>query len=285
LLGAEFALLNPFFFVAALIALGAWWRTSRRDGRLVYLFSMGAPVFLLYALLSLKSRVQPNWIAPAVLPMFCAMVIYWDNRLRAGAHFVKPWLATGLVFGTVMVTFMLNTDLVGKIAGRPLPAHLDPLRRVRGSDEMARVVGQVQKQLAREGKPVFIIGNHYGITSLLAFYLPEARARVADAPLVFCEPSATPKNQYYFWPGYTGTHQGQNALFVRDAEVAPLAPHWLAKWWKGETYVMPPSSESKPTPYWLVQQFDSVTNTGAYPLRYRGRVLRTVEIFACRNLR
>ncbi len=284
-LGAEFALLNPFFFVAALIALVAWWRTTRRDGRLVFLFSMGAPVFLLYALLSLKSRVQPNWIAPAVLPMFCVMVIYWDTRLRAGAHFVKTWLASGLIFGTVMVTLMLNTDLVGKMSGRPLPAQLDPLRRVRGYGEMARVVGQAEKQLASEGKPVFVIGDHYGITSLLAFYLPTARSRVADAPLVFCAPSDTPKNQYFFWPGYAETHCGQNALFVRDGGTAQLAANGWAKWWHGESYLMPEPLETSPAPDWLVQQFDSVTNMGLHPVLYRGRVLRTVEIFACRNLR
>ena len=34
-----------------------------------------------------------------------------------------------------------------------------------------------------------------------------------------------------------------------------------------------------------MQQFDSVTNSGLYPVLYRGRILRTVEIFECRNLR
>lgn len=284
-LGAEFALLNPFFFVAAMIALVAFWRTTRRDGRLVYFFSMGTPVFLLYGLLALKSRVQPNWIAPAVLPMFCVMVIYWDTRRREGARFVKPWLAAGLVFGTFMVTVMLDTDLVGKIAGRPLPAHLDPLRRVRGHGEMARVVGQAERQLASEGKPVFIIGNHYGITSLLTFYLPEARLRVKDSPLVFYQPSDTPENQYYFWPGYTETHKGQNALFVREAGMSKLASDWFSKWWNGETNFMTQPPAAGPAPDWLAKQFDSVTNTGLHPVLYRGRVLQFVEIFACRNLR
>lgn len=283
-LGAEWALLNPFFFVAAMVALVAVWQRPRRDGRLVYFFSMGAPIFLLYALLALKSRVQPNWIAPAVLPMFCVMVIHWDGRLRAGARFVKPWLAAGLGLGTFMVTIMLNTNLVGKITDRPLPAKLDPLRRVRGHAEMARVVGAVEVQLAREGKPVFLIGDHYGITSLLTFYLPAARARVADSPLVFYQPSATPENQYYFWPSYTETHRDQNALYVREAELPRLPSDWLAKWWhKDNAYVLPPPPLS-PAPNWLVKQFDSVTNTGMHPVLYRGQVLHFVEIFACRNL-
>ncbi len=284
-LGTEFALLNPIYFVAAIIALLALWRTPRRDGRLVYFFSMGAPVFFLYVLLALKSRVQPNWIAPAVLPMFCVMVLYWDARLREGTRFIKPWLATGLVLGTLMVTVMLDTNLIGKIAGRPLPAQLDPLRRVRGYAEMARIVSQAENRLAQEGKPVFLIGAHYGITSLLTFYLPEARARVTDSPMVFCQPSDLPQNQYYFWPDYTEMRQGQDALFVREASTPRLVTGWLAKWSKGETNLLRRPVESRPAPEWLIAQFDSVTNTGLYPVLYRGRVLRTLEIFECRNLR
>ncbi len=283
-LGTEFALLNPIYFVAALVALVAVWRMPRRDGRLVYFFCMGAPVFLLYVLLALKSRVQPNWIAPAVLPMFCVMVLYWDARLRAGVRFVKPWLAAGLIVGTIMVTFMLDTNLVGKIAGHPLPARLDPLRRVRGYEEMARVVGRVKTQLAAEGKPVFLIGEHYGVTSLLAFYLPEARSRVADSPIVFCQPSDEPRNQYYFWPDYTETHRGQNALYFREAGTPRLMAGWWVKWAKGETYLSPQPPVDRPAPEWLVAQFDSVTNLGLHPVIYRGRILRTLEIFACRNL-
>jgi membrane-associated phospholipid phosphatase len=284
-LGAEFALLNPFFFVAAMIALVALWRMPRRDARLVYFFSMGAPVFLLYSLLSLNSRVQPNWIATAVVPMFCVMVIYWDIRLRDGTRYVNPWLTAGLVFGASMVLVMLDTNLVGKIAGRVLPANLDPLRRVRGYGEMARVVGRAETQLASEGKPVFIIGNHYGITSLLTFYLPEAKSRVTDGPMVFCQPSETPQNQYSFWPGYTETHQGQSALFVRDAGASMLVSDWFWKWLKGETNLMAQPLESGPTPNWLVKQFNSVTNTGLHQVLYRGQVFHTVEIFECRNLR
>ena len=59
--------------------------------------------------------------------MFCVMVLYWDTRLRAGARFIKPWLAVGLVLGTLMVTGHARHELVGKIAGHALPAQLDPV--------------------------------------------------------------------------------------------------------------------------------------------------------------
>jgi hypothetical protein len=284
-LGLEFILLNPYFFVATMIALAACWRTSRHDRRMVYFFSMGAPVFLLYVVLSLKSRIQPNWIAPSVVPMFCVMVFYWEARLRNGARFIKLWLASGLAFGLVLVTLMHDTNLVGKIVGRPLPPKVDPLTRARGYRELARVVGDARVKLASEGPPVFIIGEHYGYTSLLNFYQPEAREHVKDAPLVFCQPAVIPANQYYFWPGYEESRQGQNALFVREVKAPELVPGWLPKWLKGETNLLVGQAQTGPAPEFLTRQFATVTNTGLHEVLYRGRIFHTVEIFECRNLR
>ena len=97
-IGAEAGLLNPIFFVALVWAAIAFWRRGRYDPRLVYFFSMGAPPFLVFLLYSFHSRILPNWIAPAVLPLFCLMVIYWDARWRLGAARIKPWLNAGLAF-------------------------------------------------------------------------------------------------------------------------------------------------------------------------------------------
>jgi len=43
-------------------------------------------------------------------------------------------------------------------------------RRARGWDELAEIAGQERRDLeARTGKPVFIIGEHYGFTSQITF--------------------------------------------------------------------------------------------------------------------
>ena len=94
-LGSEFGLLNPVFFVGTVWAAVMLWRRNRHNPRLVYFFSMGAPVFLVFLAHSFRSRVLPNWIAPAVLPLFCMMVIYWDARWRLGMGQVKQWLTAG----------------------------------------------------------------------------------------------------------------------------------------------------------------------------------------------
>ncbi len=263
-LGSELFLLNPVFFVATCWATFAFWRQNRRNPKLVYFFSMGAPLFLVYLLHSLKSRVLPNWIAPSVLPLFCLMVIYWDTRWRLGAVRIKPWLASGLLFGFVVAGFLHDTNLVRKVIGFYLPAHLDPLRRVREWDQVARLVGGARDELLKEGKPVFIIGGHYGIVSQITFHLPEAREGVPESPLVYYVTSATPKNQFYFWPGYT-SRKGDNAIFV--TELNPRKPRM------------------SPPPAALLEEFESVTETEIRDVKYNGNISRQLRIFVCRGLR
>ena len=56
-----------------------FWKFRRERPLWLYLFCMGAPVFLGHWLFSFHSRILPNWIAPAIIPMFCLMVVYWDE--------------------------------------------------------------------------------------------------------------------------------------------------------------------------------------------------------------
>jgi len=263
--GSEFGLLNPVYFIGATGAAIAFWRRSRKNGLLAYFFSMGAPVILCYGLQSFRSRILPNWIAPAILPMFCLMVTYWDTRWRLGLTKVRAWLVTGMVFGGTAVILFHNTNLIEKITGRYLPVNLDPLHRVRDWDTTARAVEAARQTLLAEGKPTFIIANHYGMTGQISFYLPEARTNLLDHPLVFCRVGETPENQFYFWPGY-GTRKGDNAVFV--VELARVDP-------RPED---PPSQ--------LLAEFDSVTNMGVTNVLYHGEfLLRPLQFFACRGLK
>src|SRR5437763_14259562 len=116
----------------------AFWRNGRHNPRLVYLFSMGAPLFLVYFLFTFHSRILPNWIAPSILPLFCLMVAYWDTRWRLGNAKLKPWLTAGLSLGFAAVLIAHQTDWIAKLTGHYLPVKLDPLHRVRCWSEVAR---------------------------------------------------------------------------------------------------------------------------------------------------
>ncbi len=294
-LGLTIGLLHPVFFVAAAWAAITFWRRDRRAAQLdtterrspirrggdanlepagsetgaparrrallLFFFCMGAPVYLFHLLYTIHSRVFPNWIAPAVLPLFCLMVVYWEQRWREGARAVRTWLVAGVASGLAVVVLLHDTDLIQKITQLQLPARAEPLRRVRGWKEVAATVETQRQKLLGEGRPVFIIGGHYGITSELSFYLPAAKAAVRDVPLVYFLTTDHPQNQFYFWPGYRGLPRGQNALFVSK------------------------NQEIRKPPTVLAREFAEVRDLGLFPVLHEGRVLHTVQIFFCRDLR
>jgi hypothetical protein len=283
-LGVEWLLLNPVYFVAAIWASIAFWRRMRKNVFALYLFSMGMPLFLAYFIWSFHSSIKPNWIAPAVLPMFCLMIVYWQARWKNVARWANAIFAAGFVIGATATVIMHNTDLIRKIAGRPLPPKPDPLTRVRGARDSAKLAEQMREKLEAEGKPAFIICSHYETTGLFTFYSPLAKSDVTKTPLVYCISSEHPENQFYFWPGYTDQRKGQNAIFIRELGAPPLVKGWVPKWLRGETNLLRHPPISQPAPRQLVREFDSVKDLGQFNVLYRGRVFHTYQIFECHNL-
>ena len=280
----ETAALHPFFFVAAMWAALAFWKQGRRDPFQLFLFSMGGPLFFGCFVLSWHSHVQPNWIAPSVIPLFCLMAVYWSKRWERNAALLQPLLAGGLALGLVFVVILHDTNLVNKIIHRHLPPKYDLLHRVHGWKETARIAGQARQELAAEGPPAFIIAEHYGMTSQLSFYLPEAKSEVKAEPLVYFLATAHPVNQFYFWPNYL-QRTGQNALFVREIDRPALRPDWFSRWCRGDADIFAPDlPQGKPPPLGLQQQFDSFTNLGVRDVVFDGNIVRRVQLIQCRHL-
>jgi len=284
-LGAEFALLNPVFFIGALWAMFAFWR--QRSALATYFFCMGAPVFLGYLLFSLYKRVFPNWIAPSVVPLFCLMVIFWQARGAAGWKLPKRALAVGLGLGAFAVVILHDTDLMRKVISRNLPAAIDPLRRVRSWSETAKVIGAEREKLAGEGTPVFIIADHYGMAGEVSFYLPEAKNAVQKGEtFVYAKTQTQPRNQFYFWPGYRERRRGQNAIFVDELSAPKLVRGWWRNWLRGKGPIYSDEPLAKRAlPAIVRNEFESVTDLGVREIKYRGRVFRRVQLYACRNLK
>jgi membrane-associated phospholipid phosphatase len=284
-LGAEAGLMNPVYFGAAVWASLAFWRRRERHPLLVYLFAMSAPVFYGYWAYSLHSRILPNWIAAAVIPMFCLAVVYWDGRWREGSRAVRGWLTAGVAIGTVAVIICHDTGLIHKVIGLRLPPKLDPLRRVDGWKETAQAVGRARAGLLAEGREVLIIGSHYGLTGQISFYLPDARRGLPEQPLVYYRSSDRPRNQFYFWPGYRGRHTGANAIYVDEAPLPSLKRGWFWHWLSGNPDLYGPTPPPRGgIPKEVMQEFESVTELGIYDIKVRGQVLRRLQLFACRNL-
>jgi 4-amino-4-deoxy-L-arabinose transferase-like glycosyltransferase/membrane-associated phospholipid phosphatase len=281
---SELGLLNPIFFLGSLWAMFAFWPQRHERPLWLYLFCMGAPLFLGYWLWSFHSRVQANWIAPAILPMFCLMLLYWHGRRG-----VKPLLAVGLALGCAAVILMYQSNFIGKITGQSLPGEMDPARRVRAWKPTAVLVEAQREKLAAEGKPAFIIGDHYGITGLCTFYSPPARAALKSrplVPLVYCVESDEPRNQLFFWPEYRyrDNRKGQNAIFVTDF-LSPLEPGWFWKWLKHQPVGYGPPPPPRHMPPRLAQEFESVTDLGEFDIKIGNRTFRCLHLWACYNLK
>jgi membrane-associated phospholipid phosphatase len=280
---AEAGLLNPFFFIGAFWAMFTFWKQWHERPLWLYFFCMGAPLFLGYWLYSFHSRILPNWIAPAILPMFCLMVAYWDERRRVA----KPFLAIGLALGFFAVAILFQSNLVGKITGQLLPGEKDPLRRVRAWKQTTALVENARKNLGAEGKPAFIIADHYGMTGLFTFYLPQAKAALPSEPLVYCADSDEPLNQFYFWPDYDyrAHRRGQNAIYVTELDPYALEPGWPWKWLThqavGYAAVPPPF----PKPPRMLKEFESVSDLGEFEIKIGDRVFRRLHLWECYNLK
>jgi hypothetical protein len=280
-IGAELGLLNPVFFIAAIWATFAFWKRRREKPLWLFLFCMSGPILLGHLLYSLHSRILPNWIAPAVPPLFCLMALFWHERQRAA----KIFLITGLVLGIFISAFMYDTDLIGKIIAK-LPGDVDPSHRLRGWREAALLVENEREQFDANS---FIIADNYSTAGLFSFYSPPARAAaMTSQPLVYCVDAEQPVNQFYFWPEYQylETRRGQNALYVRRLEPYKLEHGWIWKWIMREPMVYRdiPSLESAPAD--ITGHFESVTNLGMSEVELRdGRVFQRVQIFGCYHLK
>ena len=260
---AELGLLNPIFCVAMIWAAIAFWKRYRKDELLMYLFCMGAPLFVGYFLYTVRSRVQPNWIAPAIVPLFALMVIYWNRRFEEGCLAVKKWLIAAFVIGVPLVIILHDTNIPGKLTGHRLPAKVDPLIRVRGWSAMAEVVEKQRQELMKDGREVFLLGSHYGITSLLSIYIADANKGVPDDPIVYYPRADHPENQYYFWKSYED-RKGQDAIFVRRLKR---------------------NANPEAAPKRIADQFDSTTDLGVFDVHYRGAVMHRVHLVVCHRLR
>ena len=282
--GGELGLLNPVFFIGALWATLAAWKHRAAKPLWLFLLCMSAPLFLGHWLFSFHSRVQLNWIAAAVPPMFC-LLIAWasESKLR-----LKPWLVAGVMLGIGASVFMYSSDLIGKLTGSKLPGDADFSHRLRGWREAARTV---EAERTRFDANAFVIADHYGTTGLYSFYSNPARAgAISGQPLVYCvdcDPKQ-PINQFPFWDEYIyGKHrQGENALFVIHLAPYKLESGWTWKWLHGEPVgfreIQPPR-EVYPL---IASEFESVTNLGVREVKLSdGRVFQRVQLFGCYHLK
>ena len=130
--GAQFVVIGPVFFALFLAILAQPRALAEARARLLAAFA--APTLAMMLALSLLSRAQPNWAAPAYVSGI-VFVVAW--ALKRGwrslvvASIVLNMTAAVALFGTV--------DALAAI-GVTVPAKMDPLHRLHGWRELGQQV-------------------------------------------------------------------------------------------------------------------------------------------------
>ncbi len=168
-LGGQAGLIGPLMF--GLLAWGlllAWRRARAGDFLQAFWLWTSLPVMALFVLLSAKTRVQPNWAAPAYLTAFIAAGSAIAPRARTSRR-VRRWAAAALAVGWLtLVPVHLHAPLIKALGVDP---DRDPTNKMYGWPALGPALAEQLAHWPGEEKP-FIFSMRHQIASLAAFYTP-----------------------------------------------------------------------------------------------------------------
>jgi len=200
-LGLHLGVYSPLIFLGMLFAIWRAWKRASVQFKTRYLLVFALPLLVMYFGLSFKHAGEPNWTAPGMISLAILTAAVWLEESAARAWMRHTALA-GLAIGILLTAAMFNTDAVRKL-GIKWSYDADPGARLVGWKSVGEKVGEFRKAWeAKTGQRVFLIGNSYGLCSLLAWYLPEPRAEMPGFPPVFIPESQNIENQYSLWHRY-----------------------------------------------------------------------------------
>ncbi len=210
--GSQVGVVTPVLFILLMIGM---WHAGRAglarsgDGASLFLFCASAPLLFACVILSLWTKVQANWAAPAYLAATIAAARWrsgsspddmsprrgWGNR---------PLFATALMTGFLVSAIAHFPQSLASV-GLPFPSGLDPTARLRGWAETGRRVSEVYEEM-RRSRPTFVFSDQYQIASEMMFYVPAH-------PKTYTIQLGQRLNQFDLWGGTTEV-LGWDAIFV-----------------------------------------------------------------------
>lgn len=278
-IGLHFGVYSPLLF-GGLIAAVVWaWPLASRRFEFFFLLAFGLPLVALYMLLSLKETGEANWTAPAFVSLGVLAAGMWTRRVRRSGG-ARKYAGAAFAVAVAMSLLLLNTDIVRQ-AGIPWPYDKDPSGRLRGWKTAAAEVQRVRDELeAVAGDSVFLIGDTYGTSAELSFYLPDPRVEGPGHPPVYIPESQSIENQFSFWPRYDeflldGQPVEPNPYFTEQRGVNPFLGRTALYITTDPERSLPPSS--------IRDGFDSHEMIALIEVRRHGQIARTLRIFLCRD--
>jgi 4-amino-4-deoxy-L-arabinose transferase-like glycosyltransferase len=189
--GVQALVYTPVTWLALVMVLWAGmsrWKTMDRRARYLLLFS--APALLIFTLLALRQRINPNWPAVFYVPAFILLAAWFTEHLpfAKGASWQKwSFRVAGAI--TVVLHLIVPITFLTSLKGHKKLAEL------RGWKETGAQAGQFLEKVPRpEHTFVMALGHRYGAAQM-AFNMPQH-------PRTYrYEPSGHPMSQYEVWPG------------------------------------------------------------------------------------
>jgi hypothetical protein len=279
-LGAHFGTYSPLLFAALVWAVIASWRRAHQQLKGIFLLWMGVPVFALYLVLSLKNAANPNWDALAFLSLGVLASSYWRERIESRPHLVR-WAAAAMILALLMSVLALHSDLIHRAGIHP---RRDPSDKMRGWQTTARAVEEMRSNVeAQLGERVFLIADERERASEFAFYFRDKRVEQPGHPPVYIVESQDISNQFSFWPRYDEFVVGERPP-TPDGEDA-YTEEGGVNLFTGRSALYVQSSRKEEAPRNIVAGFQSVERVATIEVRRSGRLLRTLQLFVCRNYR
>jgi 4-amino-4-deoxy-L-arabinose transferase-like glycosyltransferase len=215
-LGGQLAVASPLLFFLCGAGLGWCQQEGRRRDRddLRLLVCASVPVWILFALWSLVSKVQANWPAPALFTAAIAAA-GWCTRPHGGrAHRtlrnLNRLVAASIMLPVLALPLLLEPSVLGAVR-LPVPRWLEFVpKHVRGWPELGAAVAALAR---RSERPLFIASDRYQIASELAFYVP-------GQPRTYNINLGRRMNQYDIW-GDVDRLRGQDGVVVTYRMEAP----------------------------------------------------------------
>jgi len=194
----EYALLQAVVCgpVLALAHLG-WWRARRvgdDDLRAAFttLAAMALPIFVFYGIVALRAQTEGNWAMAGtvtLIPIAAWAVLDGVRRRRT---------LTRVLWGAALLMGLLCLGVfpaLRPLSQRPNIGPAIPYYRLSGMREHAAAAqAELDRIAAETGQRPFVMADHYGRASQLAFYLP-------GRPVVYCASSRMGgrKTQHDLW--------------------------------------------------------------------------------------
>jgi undecaprenyl-diphosphatase len=233
-IGSQLGVVGPPV-VAMMIGAAVYaWRVRRglnedaepRSREMLFLLAVGLPFFTLTLLDSFRTKVQPNWPAPAYFTLIILAAYFISTRMRDPQRWRRwrMWVQGAVITGAVATPLLPHTDWLYPLVvwqhkvrhakGEVPPANrFDPSARAKG---WADAAGRVSEEMKTLGPNSFVLCEDYQKTAEMAFYLP-GQPKTYCAGSYFTGKKQKRHSQYDVWPDRSLDPDRNPQLVGRDA--------------------------------------------------------------------